>query len=305
MNQSETIGKLALALSKAQSIMDFAEKSAQNPHLRNKYADLTSVWVACREPLATNGLAVSQLPTSRIDDNGMPIIGLTCILMHESGEWVSTYMESPAVGNKGVNDLQAAGSVITYMRRYTLSAIVGVATGDDDDGNAGQQTRQQSQPQQRQAVTKPVTQKPDYSKENIWAGPDVDPAGNHGVLVPGNSGWDDLQSASAEKSQPLQGRELLEQKAKGAITGHDMTPANPATVAMWRERVEKGHRLSAKAIAEIVARIVPYYDNEHHALSSSKYDNKTVFTDNGPALEMFDALVELAEFKIASAGNGT
>lgn len=145
MKQSESVGNLALALSKAQAAMSLAEKSAQNPHLKNKYADLTSVWNACKDALTGNGLAVSQLPSSRIDDSGVPVIGLSCILMHESGEWVSCFMESPAVGNRGVNDLQAAGSVITYLRRYTLSAIVGVATGDDDDGSSVQNRPVQAQ----------------------------------------------------------------------------------------------------------------------------------------------------------------
>lgn len=155
MNQSDSIGNLAAALAKAQGEMGLAEKSAQNPHLKNNYADLTSVWMACREALGNNGLAVSQLPTSHVNpDDGVTIIGLHCVLMHgDSGEWISTYMESPAVGNRGVNDLQAAGSVITYLRRYTLSAIVGVATGDDDDGSSVR--NREERPAQKQTQQTP------------------------------------------------------------------------------------------------------------------------------------------------------
>ena len=151
MKQSDTIGNLAAALSRAQGAMKLAAKDAQNPHLRNKYADLTSVWEACRDALAANEISVSQLPSSRYDE-GQLLLSLTTILMHSSGEWISDEMAAFVVGNKGVNDLQAMGSTITYMRRYALSAMVGVATGDDDDGATAQVTRQapqrQEQPQQ-------------------------------------------------------------------------------------------------------------------------------------------------------------
>ena len=176
LTQSESIGNLAMALAKAQNQMSLAQKSVQNPHLRNSYADLTSVWDACRDALTDNELSLSQLPTTELVD-GTLVVGLTSMLMHSSGEYVSTRMHAPAIGNRGVNDLQAMGSVITYLRRYALSAMVGVATGDDDDGNGGgnAQQRQQTPSKQRKPVVKKAMQpqKPNGSNKKADAAPQI------------------------------------------------------------------------------------------------------------------------------------
>ena len=131
--QSETIGKLAEALSKAQGSMSAAAMDGNNPHFRSRYATLTAVWDACRKPLADNGLAIVQ--AFRVDENGMLL--LVTKLVHTSGEWmVSEYPVTPTQ-----NSPQGLGSAVTYARRYTLSSLVGVVADDDDDGNAasGQQ----------------------------------------------------------------------------------------------------------------------------------------------------------------------
>lgn len=144
MNQSESIGALALALSKVQSEMLTAKKDAKNPHLRNNYADLTSCWDACREPLGKHGLAVIQ--TTETADTTVTVV---TTLAHESGEWVRGTLTIPATGNKGVNPAQALGSAISYGRRYGLCAIVGICT-DDDDGNAAGRPRD---PQRRASIS--------------------------------------------------------------------------------------------------------------------------------------------------------
>ena len=129
-NQSETIGALAAALARAQGSLNAALKDSQNPHLKNKYADLASIWTAAREPLAANELAVIQTT----DDNDGQYLVTT--LAHSSGEWIRGRLKIGTEGtNKGVNPNQALGSSISYMRRYALAAIVGVIQ-DDDDGNA-------------------------------------------------------------------------------------------------------------------------------------------------------------------------
>ena len=130
-NQSETIGALAAALARAQGSLNAALKDSQNPHLKNKYADLASIWTAAREPLAANELAVIQTT----DDNDLGQY-LVTTLAHSSGEWIRGRLKIGTEGtNKGVNPNQALGSSISYMRRYALAAIVGVIQ-DDDDGNA-------------------------------------------------------------------------------------------------------------------------------------------------------------------------
>lgn len=149
--QSETIGKLAEALAKAQAKTKNATKDKDNPFFKSKYADLASVWEACRGPLTDNGLSVVQ--TTRADENAVIVV---TTLMHSSGEWISGELGAVPVKR----DPQGIGSVITYLRRYGLAAIAGVAT-EDDDGNGGStpgpQTQQQARPAQggRPPVTDP------------------------------------------------------------------------------------------------------------------------------------------------------
>lgn len=118
--------KIAAALVKAQGQIEGAKKDSENPHFKNKYADLGAVWDACRDALKANGIAVVQM--------GELVEGqwaLLTILLHESGEQVRGYV--PLLNTKG--DMQGLGSAITYARRYGLAAIVGVCP-EDDDGNA-------------------------------------------------------------------------------------------------------------------------------------------------------------------------
>lgn len=124
--RSLALNELGSALSKAQAKIKAANKDATNPHFSSKYADLASVWDACREALTEQGLSVVQLPCGSGDN-----IGLTTTLLHASGQWMaSTIYAMPE--RKGP---QAVGSVLTYLRRYALAAAVGVAP-EDDDGEA-------------------------------------------------------------------------------------------------------------------------------------------------------------------------
>lgn len=122
---SESLGKLAEALSKAQATMAEAKEDAKNPFFKSNYADLTSIWRACRKSLTENGLAVSH---STMFENGEII--LVTMLMHTSGEKITGYF--PLMLQK--KDLQSIGSAITYAKRYALAAMVGVCVeGEDDD----------------------------------------------------------------------------------------------------------------------------------------------------------------------------
>ena len=62
MNQSESIANLAKALSIVQGKLTYAKKDSANPFFKSKYADLESVWDACRDLLAENNLSVMQFP---------------------------------------------------------------------------------------------------------------------------------------------------------------------------------------------------------------------------------------------------
>ena len=138
MQKSESIGKLAEALSKAQGVIRGAIKDSNNPFFKSTYADLSSVWDACREPLAKNGLSVTQL--TDVTEKG---IAIETILMHSSGEWISGRLDMPL----SKQDPQGVGSAITYARRYTLAAIVGVAPEDDDAESTADRTKKNAQAQ--------------------------------------------------------------------------------------------------------------------------------------------------------------
>ena len=140
MPTSPTIAALAAALVKAQSAMGGAKKDSTNPHFKTAYADLASVWDACRAPLANAGLSVVQLVSS---DATHAII--ETILAHSSGEWVSSTLAVPLTKA----DAQGLGSAITYGRRYALAAIVGVCPADDDGEAAVARPTQRTQPATR------------------------------------------------------------------------------------------------------------------------------------------------------------
>ncbi len=133
MRRSENINELAIALAKAQGQILDAKKDSNNPFFKSKYADLASVWEACRKPLSNNGLSVVQTIEikygSFCPSEGRRILEST--LMHTSGQWISSELDLlPKEESE-----QAIGSAITYTRRYALAALVGICP-DDDDGEA-------------------------------------------------------------------------------------------------------------------------------------------------------------------------
>ena len=134
--QSDCIGELAAALAKAQGAMAAAKKDSANPFFKSKYAGLAEVWGTIRGPLTDNGLAIVQQTTN---NNGQLV--LVTLLAHSSGQWIRS--EYPVDPQK--RDPQGYGSALTYARRYALSALVGVVSEEDDDGEAAM-ARPQSRP---------------------------------------------------------------------------------------------------------------------------------------------------------------
>ena len=129
MNQSESIAELSAALAKAQGAMMGATKDSSNPFFKSKYADLASVWDACRKPLSDNGLSVVQ--TTEFIPENPDLVCIETTLCHSSGQWIKGRL----AGKPVKNDPQGVGSCITYFRRYSLQSMVGIAP-EDDDGNA-------------------------------------------------------------------------------------------------------------------------------------------------------------------------
>lgn len=149
MTTSESINELAAALAKAQGEMGGALKDSANPFFKSKYADLSSVWEACRAPLSKHGLSIVQFPkteytgtpepyewTSKMGEKryGVRVVCVVSVLTriaHTSGQW----LEDSVSTMLPTGDPQSVGSAITYLRRYALQSVAGVAP-EDDDGEA-------------------------------------------------------------------------------------------------------------------------------------------------------------------------
>jgi hypothetical protein len=143
MKMSTEINELADAFSKAQGLMKNASKDASNPFFKSSYATLASVIEALREPFALHGLSFMQ-PCSFREDGSIMV---ETIILHKSGQ----YMTSEIVGRPIKADPQTLGSLISYLKRYGLQAMVGIASADDDAEDAmarPQQQYQQRPPQQ-------------------------------------------------------------------------------------------------------------------------------------------------------------
>lgn len=124
MLKSDSITKLAVALAKAQAAFKPAPKSSINPHFKNRYTDLATLWEHCRPVLAENGLAIVQT-----FEEATGCIAITTTLLHTSGEYIGGTLTLPM----DKQTPQAAGSAITYGRRYAMAAILGMVSDEDDD----------------------------------------------------------------------------------------------------------------------------------------------------------------------------
>lgn len=128
MNKSENINELAAALSKFQGEARDGHKGKQG--YGYKYADLPQFLDIVRPLLCKHGLAISQLCGSASDK-----VSVETILMHSSGQWISSTVEMLVELKKGNSQAQCVGTVISYARRYALCAIVGITGTDEDEDN--------------------------------------------------------------------------------------------------------------------------------------------------------------------------
>lgn len=131
MNRSETIENLAISLAKFQAEVKNPPNTKVNPYYKSKYAPLDEVLNTVRPILGKYGLSFFQNQIT--DENGK--LGVITILLHSSGE----FLESDAIfAAPEKNTPQGLGSVSTYLRRYQLSSVLGIASEDDDDGNTNE-----------------------------------------------------------------------------------------------------------------------------------------------------------------------
>jgi len=177
MKSSESIGKLAAALSKAQGEFGAVAKSGQNTYDRYTYADLNDVISTARAGLSAHGLAIAttvediaNLEPRRTQKGGVSYVvqvKLTVRLMHTSGEWIegAAYGEGQDRGDKAVY------KAITGARKYAVSAMLGLATSDDPEADNRPATPQKSAQAPRRPAPQPSRQQSQPPPQRDTGGP--------------------------------------------------------------------------------------------------------------------------------------
>jgi hypothetical protein len=155
MKTSDNVDKIIPAFIAFQGDMPSVPKDGNNPHFKSKYATLGAITEATRPHLAKHGLGYTQFMSNR---DGYQLI--VTRIMHISGQWME---DDGYILNPTKNDPQGMGSAVTYARRYTLGASLGIITEDDDDGNrASEPAKPAPQPAK---PAKPLAE-PDWFTEN-------------------------------------------------------------------------------------------------------------------------------------------
>ena len=136
MNLEKATPELFTALAKAQSEVENAVKGSTNPHFKSKYADLAEVLNTVRPVFAANGLSIIQIPSF----DGATASVTTCLAHAKGGSITGVSSCVPAK-----TDAQGIGAATTYLRRYSLAAVCGVAQ-EDDDGNTAAHSKPATYP---------------------------------------------------------------------------------------------------------------------------------------------------------------
>jgi hypothetical protein len=159
MQKSDSIKNIAKALAAFQSEVKNPVNTADNPFFKSKYAPLQDILNLVRPLLSKHGLSVLQIPSG----DGEKII-ITTLLMHESGEWIET---CPLILKPDKPTAQGAGSAITYGRRYSLSAVLGISSEDDDDGNQASGNNDKQTTNSQNTTKKEIIKKLDEIRNDL------------------------------------------------------------------------------------------------------------------------------------------
>ena len=129
MIKSDSIVELSKALAKFQANVKQPMKDKNNPFFKSKYVPLENVVEAITQEAPKHGLSFVQWALN--DESGR--VGVATMLMHESGEFIEF---DPVHMKADKETAQGAGALISYLKRYSLSAVFGITSDQDDDGNS-------------------------------------------------------------------------------------------------------------------------------------------------------------------------
>lgn len=160
MRTSESVAKIFPALIDAQAEFADLKKDTTNPFFKSQYVELSQVLSSIRPVMHKQGLAVLQFPGHIADSK----LAITTRVIHTSGEWIEDEAHVPLQKN----DPQGFGSTLTYAKRYSLIAALGLVADEDDDGNKGTAPVKETPKEPMKAsVSQPVA--PPKDKKNITA----------------------------------------------------------------------------------------------------------------------------------------
>ncbi len=181
--ESLGIDQLADALSKAQGtfpapaknrLVDFQDKNGKRVHY--KYADLADVIECIRKPLSDNGLSFTHTFEYCHAEGGF---GLRTWLLHSSGQKLTSFYPLP---HPSAVKPQEFGSALTYARRYSVSALAGIASEEDDDG-ATAQAPQKPKPEPRKTNAPAASGVSNgFSEASTHAAPKIAPVANAAAI---------------------------------------------------------------------------------------------------------------------------
>lgn len=142
MQKSDTVKDLFIGLVKLRQAIKQPPKDAKNPFFKSNYVTLEGVQKAIDEAKEGTGIDYSQFVETSPDGR----TGVSTMVYSDKGEYIIT---DPLYLQPVKNDPQGNGSVVTYSRRYQLSALFGISSDIDDDGNNASGNQQNRQPRQQ------------------------------------------------------------------------------------------------------------------------------------------------------------
>lgn len=150
MQSSESVKNLFLAKLQCQKELKAVKKDKENPQTRSKYASWDAILETLIPVLSKNGLVLTPIPGSSEER-----ISIKVRLDHpESGEWCEfeeySFPKDSNSKNTRASQVQNEAGILTYAKRYAVTALFNIAADEDIDGNSYRQQNQQNQYQQNQ-----------------------------------------------------------------------------------------------------------------------------------------------------------
>ena len=149
MNLENANAALFAAIAQAQGEVENATKSATNSHFKNRYADLAEVLNTVRPVFARHGLAIIQSVSS-----DQQLVTVATTIAHKEGGFVTSSMSCTSPTSK----IQDLGSMVTYLRRYSVAAMTCISQADDDGNAASQRPAKASTEPQKPSPTQALTE---------------------------------------------------------------------------------------------------------------------------------------------------